>query len=432
MVKKKIIRSNAENLKIRKKRMRYIVPLATGITGGILGAATNTCLTHKKKTDLQQQTKKLRKELNDLGVDADEVVTRHAALEDIERYARTGRTSMYFSSIRIDSDGHKKISKETKATRAEAGKKAGHYCKLIAEKRRIDYQMPYNYVKFSGGGIVMSLVALMLIQKTITALKRLDFRKKHEQIKNTNKKNTVQETTQNIERNDPSSSDAWRIKKSFQEEPIKTKSRQKNRISSPSLGSALDNRFGLLTPTIVEILNKVATKKMIKAIRKDPEHISSVLKWRKNEIEAELNRRGLDSSVEKLLETEQVDDAGKRFKIKRPPLHFPKDAEEAMRQEGFSPEDLGVAILWGFNLETPKKAMGAVHFHKKNLEKNLDRYFYYPHEFYDFFVKYDLIIFHKGITKDDVSFNPHPNNPIGAKIAEAIKKYMHEYEKMTN
>ena len=106
-------------------------------------------------------------------------------------------------------------------------------------------------------------------------------------------------------------------------------------------------------------------------------------------------------------------------------VEFSEETQKAIRDEGIDPEEIGNAIVYSFNLATPKKSIGKVHFKKAHFKKNLRRIC--PKDWkraYNFIKKYDLIILHKGVTKNDVSFNLKPNNEVGQEIAKSVIAYM--------
>ncbi len=106
-------------------------------------------------------------------------------------------------------------------------------------------------------------------------------------------------------------------------------------------------------------------------------------------------------------------------------VEFPEDVQKIIREEGFDPSELGNAIVYSFNLAGSKKAIGNVHFSRDKFESNVRRVL--PKNFKEvlsFLKKYDLILFHKGATKDDVSFNIKPDNDAGSQIATAVSAYI--------
>jgi|GEM_PF-6358802 len=114
---------------------------------------------------------------------------------------------------------------------------------------------------------------------------------------------------------------------------------------------------------------------------------------------------------------------GKKREI-RYEVEFPEDARKAIRRAGFEPTELGDAIVYSFNLAKGTKAMGKTHFKRVNFEKNIRKT--YQDKWGDvvkFLERHDLIMYHTG-DKDDVSFNPKPDNEIGQQIAKTIIAYM--------
>lgn len=106
-------------------------------------------------------------------------------------------------------------------------------------------------------------------------------------------------------------------------------------------------------------------------------------------------------------------------------VDFPEEIDKVIRDEGFEPSRIGHAIVYGFNLAGPKKALGSIHFEQDNLKKNFRKIKQNWKKTISFLRKYDLIKFHGGsIKKGDVSFNPKPDNEIGKQIAKSVIAYM--------